>query len=132
MTVRLDGPERQSKQWLVQHVGHEQRLIVTDDLWIYLIEHGFDSHRVKGGFNSRTVVSYWPLDKDPAVRHYFPHGWRDFDYVVSTEAMRNTATYTPNTARALENSRVVAFFGSGPQRIEIRSIIGGVPRNRHP
>ena len=54
MTVRLDGPQREAENWFVHHVGHEQRLIVTDDFWIYLIEHGFDSHPVKGGFNSPT------------------------------------------------------------------------------
>ena len=78
---------------------------------------------MKGGFNSRTVVSYWPLDNDPAVKRLFPIGWRDFHYVVSTGAMRVTATYTPNTAQALEHSRVVAVFGSGGQRIEVRSIM---------
>jgi hypothetical protein len=131
MTVTLDGPQREAEHWLVRHVGREQRLIVTDDVWIYLIEHGFDSHRVRGGFNSRTVVSYWPLDKDPAVRRYFPHGWRDFDYVVSTEAMRDTATFTPSTAAALQHSRVVASFGQRLARIEIRAIVGRVPREGH-
>lgn len=124
MTDRQDGPTRAAEHWLVHNISHTQRLIVTDDFWIYLIQHGFDSHPVKGGFSSRTVVSYWPLDKDPAVRRYFPHGWRDFDYIVSTEAMRDTAHYTPNTAQALQNSRPVAIFGRGVQRIEIRAVGG--------
>jgi cellulose synthase/poly-beta-1,6-N-acetylglucosamine synthase-like glycosyltransferase len=124
MTTRQDGAQRAAERWLVHNVSHKQRLIVTDDFWIYLIEHGFDSHPVKGGFNSRTVVSYWPLDKDPAVRRYFPGGWREFNYIVSTEAMRDTATYVPNTAQALQHSRVVATFGRGTQRIEIRAITG--------
>jgi cellulose synthase/poly-beta-1,6-N-acetylglucosamine synthase-like glycosyltransferase/4-amino-4-deoxy-L-arabinose transferase-like glycosyltransferase len=122
MTVRQDGPVRAAQRWLVDNVGHEQRLIVTDDFWIYLIEHGFDSHPVKGGFNSRTVVSYWPLDKDPAVRRKFPDGWRDFDYIVSTEAMRVTAVYTPSTQEALQHSRVVARFGRVAP-VEIRAIM---------
>jgi hypothetical protein len=122
MTVRLDGPERDAQSWITHHVPHDKRLIVTDDFWVYLIQHGFDAHRVKGGFSSRTVVSYWPLDKDPAVRRYFPQGWRDFDFVVSTEAMRDTANNTPNTEVALHNSRPVAIFGRGTQRIEIRAI----------
>jgi hypothetical protein len=122
MTVSLDGPQLEAEHWLLSHVGHEQRLIVTDDFWIYLIEHDFDSHPVKGGFNSRTVVSYWPLDKDPAVRRYFPYGWREFNYIVSTSAMRDTAIYVPSTAEALQNSRVAAVFGTGAGRIEIRAI----------
>jgi hypothetical protein len=95
---------------------------VTDDVWVYLTAHGFDSHPVRGGFNSRTVVSYWPLDKDPAVRRYFPRGWREFNYIVSTEAMRDTATYVPSTQAALVHSHVVAGFGRGTGRIEVRKI----------
>ena len=127
LTVKLDGPQRAAERWLVDHVGHEQRLIVTDDYWIYLIEHGFDSQPVKGGFNSRTVVSYWPLDYDPAVKKLFPDGWRDFDYIVSTQPMRDTAIYTPSTAQALDHSRVVAQFGVGDPRIEIRAIMPSNP-----
>jgi 4-amino-4-deoxy-L-arabinose transferase-like glycosyltransferase len=122
MTVRLDGTERQAERWIARNIPHDKRLIVTDDFWLYLIQHGFDSHPMSGGFSSRTVVSYWPLDKDPAVRRHFPQGWRDFDYVVSTEAMRDTADNTPNTQTALHNSRTVATFGRGVQRIEIRAI----------
>jgi hypothetical protein len=122
MTVRLDGPERAAKQWLASSVRHDQRLIVGDEYWLYLIEHGFDQHPVAGGFFSRTVVVYWPLDYDPAVKRRFPDGWRDFDYVVSTEAVRSTLRQTPTTARALDHSRVVAQFGQGDQRIEVRAI----------
>jgi Dolichyl-phosphate-mannose-protein mannosyltransferase len=122
MTVRLEGPERAAERWIVRNIAHDKRLIVTDDFWLYLIQHGFDAHPMSGGFSSRTVVSYWPLDKDPAVRRHFPDGWRDFDYVVSTEAMRDTADNTPNAQTALHNSRPVATFGHGVQRIEIRAI----------
>jgi glycosyltransferase XagB len=124
MTVRLDTPELEAENWLLQHVGHEQRLIVTDDFWVYLIGHGYDSHPVQGGFNSPTVVSYWPLDKDPAVKRFFPYSWREFDYIVSTPAMRDTSNGTPNTALALQNSRPVASFGQGREiQIQIRAIM---------
>jgi hypothetical protein len=77
---------------------------------------------VTGGFFSRTVVVYWPLDYDPAVKRRFPDGWRDFDYVVSTQAVRSTLRLTPTTARALDHSVVIARFGHGDQRIEVRAI----------
>ena len=77
---------------------------------------------MRGGFFSRTVVSYWPLDYDPAVKRHFPHGWRDFDYIVSTQAVRSTTNRTPTAAQALNHSRVVAWFGRGPARIEVRAI----------
>jgi hypothetical protein len=122
MTVRLDGPVRAAERWLLHHVGRRQRLIVTDDFWAYLIGHGFDSQPMRGGFNSPTVISYWPLDKDPAVRRYLPLGWREFNYIVSNGDMRKTAKFTPNTAEALKHSRLAAGFGYGYYRIEIRAI----------
>jgi glycosyltransferase XagB len=122
---RPDGPQRAAKSWLVSHIGHDKRLIVSDEYWLYLIEHGFDQHPVRGGFFSRTVVVYWPLDYDPAVKRRFPNGWRDFDYIVSTEAVRSTLKLTPTTAQALDHSRVVARFGRGDHRIEVRAISGG-------
>jgi cellulose synthase/poly-beta-1,6-N-acetylglucosamine synthase-like glycosyltransferase len=125
MKVGVDGPRHAAERWLLEHVSHDKRLIVTDDFWVYLVQHGFDHHAVRGGFYSRTVVSYWPLDYDPAVKRRFPHGWRDFAYVVSTEAMRDTRKQTPTAAEALDRSRVVVGFGRGVQRIEIRAITAG-------
>jgi cellulose synthase/poly-beta-1,6-N-acetylglucosamine synthase-like glycosyltransferase len=122
MTVRLDAPERAAEHWLLSHVGHDQRIIVSDDFWVYLIGHGYDSQPVRGGFNSPTIVSYWPLDKDPAVRRYFPFGWREFSYVVSNGAMRVPSTDTPSTTEALKHSRVLAAFGQGYDGIEISAI----------
>jgi hypothetical protein len=121
-TARLDGPERAAQLWLVDNIGHDKRLIVDDEFWIYLIEHGFDARPMRGGFFSQTVVSYWPLDYDPAVKKHFPNRWRDFDYVVSTQAVRSTTTLTPTAAQALDHSRVAAVFGHGQTRIEIRAI----------
>jgi hypothetical protein len=90
---------------------------------VYLIGHGFDASPVRGGFYSRTVVFYWPLDYDPAVKRQFPDGWRDFDYVVSTEGMRNDTSQTPSAGAAIQDSRVVASFGQGAQLVEIRKIV---------
>jgi hypothetical protein len=121
-TARLDVPIRAAERWLVDHVAHDKKVIVTDDFWIYMIEHGFDSHPMPGGFYSRTVVSYWPLDKDPAVKKQFPHGWRDFDYIVVNQDMRVTMSNTPTAAQAVNHSHVLASFGQGYQLIEIRAI----------
>lgn len=122
MSVARDGPRRAAERWLVEHMSRNKRLIVTDDVWIYLIEHGFDAHKMKGGFYSRTVVSYWPLDYDPAVKKRFPGGWRSFDYVVVNQDMRVTMQQTPSAAQAVAHSRVIASFGGGSQLIEVRAI----------
>ncbi|TML09380.1 MAG: hypothetical protein E6G41_00210 [Actinobacteria bacterium] len=122
MHVQVDGTRRAAERWLADNIGHDKRLIVPDEYWIYLIQHGFDRRPVPGGFFSRAVVVYWPLDYDPAVKQRFPDGWRDFDYVVSTQAVRSTLRLTPTTARALDHSVVIAQFGQGDQRIEVRAI----------
>src|SRR5215469_3677857 len=132
MTVRLDGPERAAELWLTTHVSHDQRLIAGDQYWIYLIEHGYNDQPMRGGFFSDTVVYYWPLDYDPAVQHAFPKGWRDFNYIVVTQAMVYTLSQTPTSAAAIRHSHVIASFGSGLQRIQIRQIEGatGLPAVR--
>jgi cellulose synthase/poly-beta-1,6-N-acetylglucosamine synthase-like glycosyltransferase len=123
MTTRQDGPERAAEQWLVSHVNHDKRVIVTDQYWIYLIDHGFNDRPMEGGFFSDTVVSYWPLDYDPAVRKAFPQGWRDFNYIVVNQNMLDTMTNTPSSAAAVTHSRVVASFGQGLGLIQIRQIM---------
>jgi hypothetical protein len=128
MTVRQDSAYRAADNWLVRNIGHDTRLIVTDQDYVYLIDHGFDASPVKGGFYSRTLVSYWPLDYDPAVKRYFKGGWRAFDYIVSTQSMRADVRQTPITAAALEHSRVVKTFGAGAARIEVRAITQGQAR----
>jgi glycosyltransferase XagB len=129
-SVKLDGPRRAAEHWLVENIGHDERVIVGDEFWIHLVENGFDHSPVRGGFFSRHVVVYWPLDYDPAVKRRFPGGWRDFDYVVSTEAVRSTTEQTPTTRRALQHSHVIAQFGEGAQRIEVRAIGGRRPPDR--
>jgi len=127
MSGQLDSPRRAAERWLVENVGRKERILVGDEFWLYLVEHGFDRRPVRGGFFSRTVVVYWPLDYDPAVQRRFPNGWKDFDYIVSTEAVRVTTELTPMTRQALEHSHVVARFGRGAQRIEVRAIGGPQP-----
>jgi carbon storage regulator CsrA len=124
MTARPDAAPNAAKRWLVDNVGHDKRLIVDDAFWIYLIDHGFDSHPMSGGFFSRTVVSFWPLDYDPAVKRHFPNGWRDFDYIVSTDGIRAAGAHTPSSLQAIDHSRVLARFGEGAGAIEIRAITG--------
>jgi cellulose synthase/poly-beta-1,6-N-acetylglucosamine synthase-like glycosyltransferase len=122
MTVRLDIPERSAELWLTQHVSHSSRIIVVDQYWLYLVEHGSNDQPMRGGFFSDTVVSYWPLDYDPAVHKAFPGGWREFDYVVVNEDMLSTLPQTPSAAAAIAHSQVAASFGQGVDRVQIRKI----------
>jgi Dolichyl-phosphate-mannose-protein mannosyltransferase len=122
MTISLDSPERAAEQWLVDHVGRDKRLIVTDQYWIYLIDHGYNDQPMPGGFFSKTVVSYWPLDYDPAVKKAFPLGWREFNYIVVNQDMFGTLAQTPSSAAAIDHSHVVASFGRGVSKVQIRQI----------
>jgi hypothetical protein len=124
-TLRRDVASRTAKQWVLTHISHHHRVIVDDEFWVYLIQHGYDATPVRGGFFSRTIVSYWPLDYDPAVRKRFRRSWRDFEYIISTPPMRATTDRTPQTAQALANSRVLVSFGDGPHLIQVRMIHRG-------
>lgn len=123
MTLRQDSVDRTAEQWVVEHLPRDKRVIVDDEFWIYLIDHGYNDQPMPGGFFSSTAISYWPLDYDPAVKKAFPQGWRDFDYIVVTQAIIDTLTNTPSAAEAINHSRVVASFGQGVQRVQIREII---------
>ncbi|MFE1644878.1 hypothetical protein ACFM35_04785 [Microbacterium sp. P01] len=46
--------------------------------------------------------------------------WRAVDFVVATEEMRTTGV--PAISQAIQNSSVVAAFGEGAQRVEIRRV----------
>jgi cellulose synthase/poly-beta-1,6-N-acetylglucosamine synthase-like glycosyltransferase len=122
MTVRMDIPERSAELWLTGHVSHSSRIIVVDQYWLYLVEHGYNDQPMRGGFFSDTVVSYWPLDYDPAVSKAFPGGWREFDYVVVNEDMLATLPQTPSAGAAIAHSQVIASFGQGVDRVQIRKI----------
>jgi 4-amino-4-deoxy-L-arabinose transferase-like glycosyltransferase len=111
-----DTRSRKADRWIERHVPRSSALLVDDTFWLDLVEAGFDR---------KNVIWYYKLDQDPGVGGRFAHGWRDFDYVVSTEIMRTTNYDVPSVKAALEHSRVVIRFGEGPKRIEIRRIQEG-------
>jgi Dolichyl-phosphate-mannose-protein mannosyltransferase len=123
MTVDADAPMTAAQHWVLTHVDRRSRVITDNNIWLDLIERKFGSSRQPGGFYSDRVIWYWKLDLDPAVQRRFPGGWRDFDYVVSSEYVRATLNLVPETAQAIRHSRVVAQFGRGPHRVEIRRIV---------
>lgn len=87
-----------------------------------LVEHGFNPHL--------GVVWFCKLDTtanlDPSVERALPQGWRDFAYVVSIPIMRSALRATPSgfkpVRQALAYSSVVATFGTGGGRLEVRRI----------
>ena len=115
MTVDHDAPFRQAEAWIGDNVPHQGRLLVDDSLWVDLVERGYPPGQ---------VVWFYKLDTDRDVRARYPRGWRDFDYVVSAATLRAFPDRLPQVAQAVRNSRVVASFGHGTERVEIRKIQG--------
>ncbi|MEO3856510.1 glycosyltransferase family 39 protein [Acrocarpospora sp. B8E8] len=106
-----------ASRWLREEmpVRPGQRTIVDGVLWVDLVRAG---HAPGLG-----AIWHYKIDLDPAVQRTLPGGWRDIDYVVSTPAVRGEAAQLPTLAGALAHSRVVATFGAGDGRIEVREVL---------
>ena len=88
---------------------------MTDDtVWLDLVKLGYDP--------KRQILWHYKVDLDREVHQQLANGWRDIDYIVSTPTVRRTAPDLPTVAAALQNSRVVATFGNGDDRVEIRKV----------
>jgi hypothetical protein len=101
--------------WIEDHVPRSDRIITDDAIWVDLVEAGFEPD---------DVVWYYKVDTDPAVQDQAPDGWRDYDWLLSTESFRSfPETVGTEAAAALEHSVVVATFGEGAGRVEVRRIV---------
>ena len=77
---------------------------------------------VRAGYPEQQVIWFYKLDLDSAVAARLPDGWRDVDYVISTPAIRQDPNALPTGAALMNHSTVVATFGTGDGRIEIRRV----------
>jgi hypothetical protein len=115
MTADHDMPFRQAEAWIASNVPHQARLLVDDALWVDLVERGYSPGQ---------VVWFYKLDTDRDVTGRYPRGWREFDYLISTATLRSFPDDLPQVAETQRHSRVVASFGRGIERVEIRKIQG--------
>lgn len=109
----LDRPLRSAQEWLADNASTDQRLIVDDAMWVDLVEADWDRDN---------VIWYYKLDTDPAVQAQSPNGWRDADYVITTDSMRTFPGAFPQVQQAIDNSVIVAAFGEGTQAVEVRRV----------
>ncbi len=109
----LDAPLRDAQGWLETNASRDDRLVVDDAMWVDLVRAGWDRDN---------VVWYYKVDTDPAVQAQSPNGWRDVDYVVTTNSMRTFPDGFPQVQQAIENSTIVAAFGAGDQAVEVRRV----------
>ncbi|MCM9081478.1 phospholipid carrier-dependent glycosyltransferase [Streptomyces sp. NBC_00160] len=114
LTVDANAPYRQAAAWLGSEVADpaNTRVLLDDALWLDAVHQGFEP--------GLGAIWFYKADLDPAVTRTLPRGWQDIDYVVSSPTVRRDAVNLPNVKAALEHSAVVAVFGSGEDRIEIR------------
>jgi hypothetical protein len=117
MTVDQDAPMAAAERWIGANLPRSSRILVDDSLWVDLVRRGFAPHR---------TVWFWKLDRDPEIRARYPHGWRDFDYVVSTTAVRGSVHDLPQVSEALRHATVAASFGRGEYQVEVLRIHPGV------
>ncbi len=108
----LDSASRDAQSWIADNVTRDSRLIVDDAMWVDLVEEGFERDN---------VIWFYKLDTDPAVQAQSPNGWRDSDFIVTTDSMV-TSPNAASAGSAIENSVVVASFGNGDQQVDVRRI----------
>jgi 4-amino-4-deoxy-L-arabinose transferase-like glycosyltransferase len=106
-----------AEAWVAANVPPSSVVLADDVTWVALVD---------GNVIPRDrALWFYKLDTDPAVRATLPDGWRDVDYVVATDQLRNAIAGDPTlrqAAAALKQSQLVATFGDGEGRVEIRKV----------
>jgi 4-amino-4-deoxy-L-arabinose transferase-like glycosyltransferase len=115
VTVNANGPYAAAAAYLSTAVPDKAgvTVVVDDVLWLDLVRAGYQRER---------VLWFYKVDLDPAVSARLPDGWRDVDLIVSSPALRQAPNNLPTVRAILAHSTVVATFGAGDGRIEIRRV----------
>jgi hypothetical protein len=114
MDTNADPHLAAAESWILANLPRGKRVLVGETLWIDM---------VRAGWSRSAVVWFYKLDSDPAIAREFPLGWRDFDYIVSTDEVRGSAAgQLPQVEAALDHSSVVQSFGVGGDDVEVRRI----------
>jgi hypothetical protein len=116
LTEDTDAAAQELERWVVANVPTTQRMIVDDALWTDLAVDGVAPGHMTG---------YAALDLDPQVGVAARGTWQDYDVLVATDSLRRFPARYPSAAAALEESEVVATFGTGIEQIELRRVLPG-------
>ena len=117
--------QRQALAAVIDTVPRSDRVLIDDTYYVDLVEAGFEPRY--------GAVWFFKMDLeaglDPSVVQRLPRGWRDLDWVISSPALRGTLEKDPAALQqvrlAVQNSRVVQSFGTGPERVELRQVQAG-------
>jgi hypothetical protein len=119
----VDASMRRTQQWIEQNVPKTDRLIVDDAFWLDLVRDGRDR---------RNVVWAYKVDTDAQVQGWSPHGWTDYEWVVSTASLRANMPPAGVLTDAVAHSRPAATFGFGGTRVEVLRVDNGAPTSKPP
>jgi hypothetical protein len=117
MTEDRSQPAKQALSYAVANIPVRSILLTDDNLWPDLIRNGFNPN----------PIWFYKLDLDPAIRAKYRNGWRDIDYIVIGYVPPIILRDLPLVTEAIENSEVVARFGSGDTEVTIRKILKDAP-----
>jgi len=123
MESDIDASMRQALKWIEQNVPKTDRLIVDDAFWADLVRDGRDR---------RNVVWAYKVDTDEQVQGWAPHGWTDYEWVVSTPSLRSNMPPTGILADAVAHSQPAATFLSGGKRVDVLRVDNGAPTSKPP
>ena len=123
MESDIDASMRQAFKWIEQNVPKTDRLIVDDAFWADLVRDGRDR---------RNVVWAYKVDTDEQVQGWAPHGWTDYEWVVSTPSLRSNMPPTGILADAVAHSQPAATFLSGGKRVDVLRVDNGAPTSKPP
>ncbi|MGC5222519.1 hypothetical protein ACPW96_07945 [Micromonospora sp. DT81.3] len=110
----LTPPLHEAKGWLIENAERSDRLIVDDAM---------ADDMVLAGWTVDDVIAYEELTTGSAAASEPLTAWTDARYIVTTEALRTPPDGSEVVSSAVENSVVVASFGTGAQAVEIRRIV---------
>lgn len=115
-----DEPKRLAQQWVIANIDRDQRLLIENTTWVDF---------VRAGWAEEDLLWFYKLGLDPASEDIFPRGYRDLDYIVGTGLIPTMAEMldVEDLRLAMENSTVVAAWGEGNQRVEVRRIHDDAP-----
>ncbi len=121
LTLNQNYSLSEAEDWIYNNLPRSSTYLVDNVFWIDMVLHHYPQHN---------VVWMWKIDSDPAVQKLYPHGWEDFDYVISTVYVRGVVQVLPQMGAAVEHSTTIASFGSGAALVEIRKVNQPAPASR--
>lgn len=105
-------PVRQAEEWVAANIGFDDHVVVDAAIGDDLLGRGISSER---------MVPIEATESSPDSLT----SWRQYDYLVSSPALRARLGELPSVQDAIDSSRPVAAFGEGDERVEIRRILPG-------